>query len=239
LTRAALVSLGASAAALTSGCALLPKDHAEAGALDAATDDDDDAGDDDDNAPDGEAIDTGLIGTFYGSPIGMMVECSTAQDCAGGFTELNSGSSDAFCCVQEQCLVGQAALDVACADPEVQMIQASNYDQACRVDSDCMAISVGNFCIPGATNCPNAAINQSSKAHYLADVANTNAAFCSAPGNCSAAVVCGGSTGPWCVNGACTLSECPAVLDAGAACSGDECTLPFDAGGAGEEGHDE
>jgi len=218
LTRAALVTLGTSSAALAPGCTLLPKDHTETTP---------DAGFDDDDLEAGEAdaslvgeIDSGTLVTFYGSAIGMTLpECMTVQGCEG-----IAGGSVAFCCVQEQCIVGQAALDVACDDPQVQTIQASSYDQSCSVDTDCVAISEGNFCIPGAMNCTNAAINQSSKTQYLSDVANTNAAFCSAPANCAEPMVCDGNIGPWCVNGKCTVSECPPVV--------------VDAQAPGDDGHD-
>lgn len=217
LTRAALVTLGTSAAAVSPGCALLPKDHAEMLPQDGG----------DADIEDGEAdvslliteIDSGLVGTFYGSAIGMTIpdgmtipECRTVQGCET--VAQAAGGSIAFCCVQEQCIVGQAALDVACEDPQVQMIQASSYDQSCNVDTDCIAISEGNFCVPGAMNCSNAAINKGSKTQYLSDVANTNAAFCSAPGSCGAPFVCDGNVGPWCVNGTCTVSECPPAADA-------------------------
>lgn len=212
LTRAALVTLGTSAAALTPGCAVLPKDHAETMPQDAAIDESDDAGDEGSLIAE---IDSGVVATFYGSAIGMSVpECMTVQGCQEQAlsAEVTGGGPNAFCCVQEQCIVGQAAVDVACDDPQVQTIRAANYDQSCNVDSDCVAISEGNFCIPGAMNCPNAAINHGSKAQYLSDVANTNAAFCSAPASCADPVVCDGTVGPWCVNGTCSVSECPPAL---------------------------
>jgi len=187
LARAALVTLGAGTVAVAPGCTLLPKDH---GALDASADGD--LLEDDDS---------GLVGTFYGSISGMIDQCTTVQDC-------QTVANDAVCCVQERCLAGASAMNVSCPDPEVQLIKASNYDQSCVADSDCVAVAAGNFCIPGAGNCANAAINKSAQTRYQSDVANTNAAFCSAPGNC-ATFACGTSPGPWCLNGTCEIDTCP------------------------------
>jgi hypothetical protein len=217
LARAALVTLGTGAASLAPGCAL-PQDRSE-GPLDAGFAE---GG----SAEDGDGSLVG-VGTFYGSISGLMgsggsssgpipssgsssgvPECTAVKDCM-------MISNEPICCVQEQCLIGTSATEVACADPLVQMIQASNYDQSCSVDTDCVAVAEGNFCVPGANNCLTAAVNKSAKSQYLSDVANTNAAFCTAPVSCPSLVTCGTSTGPWCVNGTCEMNACP-PNDAGA-----------------------
>jgi hypothetical protein len=45
-------------------------------------------------------------------------------------------------------------------------IEPSSYDQSCKVDSDCFAISSGDICPGYDCACPNAAINVDDKASY-------------------------------------------------------------------------
>jgi hypothetical protein len=218
LTRAALVG----AVALTPACASVPEDRtggivppdvvADSGL---ATE-----------------IDSGLVGSAYGGPVNF-AECTSVQDCE----PFDGTATEAVCCMQEQCILGSSATAVACADPLVQMIQASNYDQSCSVDTDCVAVAEGDFCVPGANNCLTAAINKSAESQYLSDVANTNAAFCSAPGSCAVPLTCEGSAGPWCLHGTCEMTTCPSVdagtdapFDAQAGDAGDGATANDDAG---------
>lgn len=64
----------------------------------------------------------------------------------------------------------------ACIDASIKLIQASDYDQSCTVDSDCRYIAEGNACTPCAFDCSfAAAINVSALAQYNSDVANTPA----------------------------------------------------------------
>jgi hypothetical protein len=51
-----------------------------------------------------------------------------------------------------------------CPDANAQLIQASNYDQTCALDSDCVAISEGSGCSAGDFNCPSAAIRKGAYA---------------------------------------------------------------------------
>jgi hypothetical protein len=98
---------------------------------------------------------------------------------------------------------------IACTDADVQLIQASNYDQTCTTDSDCVAVAEGNFCFP--PNCPSAAINVSATAQYNADVAMTNAAICGGASSCPT------FSGPCCRGGSCSLgAACVSAADAGA-----------------------
>lgn len=91
------------------------------------------------------------------------------------------------CCIDETCIYGQAAIDaIPCTDADVQLISASRYDQSCQLDTDCIAVAEGNFCIAGANNCASAAINKGAYSQYQADVAKTNAAICGAFTNCPA-----------------------------------------------------
>ena len=115
------------------------------------------------------------------------------------------GSGGAYCCLQPQ----------TCTDGEVQTVQASNYDQSCTLDSDCVAVGEGTACYPCALECTNAAINTAAHAQYLADVART---FAAAPGGCPG--VCPDARRGCCRGGLCHAdSLCPgrfAPEDAGA-----------------------
>ena len=158
--------------------------------------------------------------------------CSGPQDC---IAHIPTGPA-IFCCIDKACIYGQAAQAVPCSDAEVQLIQASNYDQSCTTDSDCVAVGQGNFCLAGAGNCPTAAIRKSAYARYQADVAKTQAAVCSALSSCTA------SFGPCCRHGTCQMNlNCespsdtlPACADAGGSCGpfitqcGDKGTGPPD-----------
>jgi hypothetical protein len=115
------------------------------------------------------------------------------------------------CCVHDLCLYGDAALTQTCSDAATQDITASNYDQSCRTDSDCVAIAEGNFCDPGANNgCTNAAINKSALAQYRADLAKTQAAVCYGLSGCPLEVA------PCCRSGVCgTNAQCVNALTKG------------------------
>jgi hypothetical protein len=130
--------------------------------------------------------------------------CTIPQDCID-FPPIGPAVS---CCVDKTCIYGQAAIDaVPCTDADVQLILASNYDQSCQTDLDCIAAGEGNFCIAGAGNCPSTAINKSAYSQYQADLAKTNAAIC------RAITSCGEEFGPCCRRGSCQMgAEC---VDAG------------------------
>jgi hypothetical protein len=48
-------------------------------------------------------------------------------------------------------------------------IAASDYDQSCAVDTDCVGITAGDLCDGRCTNCVNAAINVRDQAKYQSD----------------------------------------------------------------------
>jgi hypothetical protein len=86
----------------------------------------------------------------------------------------------------------------ACDTGEVREIRASNYDQSCKVDSDCVAMGEGNVCYACIVECPTAAINVNAKGHYDSDISNEapsseNAANCGCPA----------SFAPCCLDGVC------------------------------------
>jgi hypothetical protein len=137
--------------------------------------------------------------------------CTSPQDC---LAHIPSGPA-VFCCIDKTCIYGQSAEAVPCADASAQLIKASNYDQSCQTDSDCIAVAEGNFCRPGAADCPSTTISKSASAQYWADVEKTNAAICEAPiSGCL-----GGAGVPCCRHGACIL-DCVASADTLAACAG-------------------
>ncbi|MGA7119673.1 MAG: hypothetical protein WBY94_06220 [Polyangiaceae bacterium] len=119
--------------------------------------------------------------------------CESPQDCAAHIVF----GLQVYCCIDHVCIEGQAAESLSCDDPDAQVIQASNYDQSCATDSDCVAVGEGNFCYPGAGRCPSAAIRKSAIGQYQADVAKTWAAACIVTGFCP------GFEGPSCQAGMC------------------------------------
>jgi hypothetical protein len=132
------------------------------------------------------------------------------------------GGLQVYCCVDKTCIFGQAAESTSCADPNAEVLQASNYDQACTTDTDCVGVAEGNFCQPNA-GCPNAAINQAALPRYMADVGKTYGG-----GSCTAFSSCGFYYGPCCHQGMCQMNTgcdakpsdtLPACAEAGGACS--------------------
>jgi hypothetical protein len=51
-------------------------------------------------------------------------------------------------------------------------IRASDYDQTCKTDSDCVTEPEGDFCRNKCTNCAGAVINVNAQAKYEADVSS-------------------------------------------------------------------
>jgi hypothetical protein len=101
------------------------------------------------------------------------------------------------------------------------IVLASQYDQCCAVDSDCVAVgevaSCQGFICP---NCPAGAINKGAEARY-------NAAFERAvPLGGSGSCPCPCASGAICRNGKCQVASCgapagdalPACADAGGSC---------------------
>jgi hypothetical protein len=119
-----------------------------------------------------------------------------------------SGSGGAAACVAAggQCVagvgfcanVGPGATAASCLDVSTDMlccavnddagcteIQASNYNQSCKSDSDCVTVNVGNACAECIFACAEnvGAISTGAMAQYTADVAKTPAgvALCYCP----------------------------------------------------------
>jgi hypothetical protein len=61
-----------------------------------------------------------------------------------------------------------------CTDANVELIQASNYDQSCTVDADCVSIAVGDACYPCLVICQvGGAINRGALSSYRSDISKT------------------------------------------------------------------
>jgi hypothetical protein len=90
------------------------------------------------------------------------------------------------------------------ADATVQLIRASDYDQSCAVDSDCVEADVGNACTC-ELSCQTmpAAINKDAFPQYTADVGNALSLVCSCPIRAPSLDV----PAPCCVGGTCQFSS--------------------------------
>lgn len=120
-----------------------------------------------------------------------VVACATAQGCRS----VSQASFSTFCCTDKACTLDTPG---SCTDANVQLIQASSYDQSCTKDGDCMWVTQGNACHLLGCGDPGA-INMRSYASYQSDLAKTRAASCVAPqGDCPQFVTC-------CRNGSCRI----------------------------------
>jgi hypothetical protein len=105
-----------------------------------------------------------------------------SSECAHfGLTELECGSGGPtngdWCCLDR--------FFAACDQGQTFPIVASDYDQSCEKNSDCIGIGEGDGCGCG-TSCPNAAINVADQPKWLAQLAQTPAATASIVCNCPA-----------------------------------------------------
>jgi hypothetical protein len=62
---------------------------------------------------------------------------------------------------------------VACTDANVETISASDYDQSCNVDSDCIVVGAGNACFPCNIICKIAPLSRGALPAYQSDVSKT------------------------------------------------------------------
>jgi hypothetical protein len=93
-----------------------------------------------------------------------------------------------------------------CTDANVELIQASNYDQSCTVDADCVSIAVGDACYPCLVICQvGGAINRGALSSYRSDISKTIGAGETSGVECS----CPSWSGPCCRGGICNAGlEC-------------------------------
>jgi hypothetical protein len=120
-----------------------------------------------------------------------VVACASAQDCRSA----SQASLSIFCCTDNACILDTPG---SCTDANVQLIQASSYDESCTTDRDCMWVLQGNACHPLDCRDPGA-INVRSYAQYLSDLAKTRGGSCVAPqGDCPTFGTC-------CRSGSCRM----------------------------------
>jgi hypothetical protein len=95
--------------------------------------------------------------------------------------------------------VARPATGSASGDPAPAcIVDASQHDQSCSADSDCVRVDFGNYC-QWLCRCGDAAINRNSLRQFNADIAMTPLAQGLVPGVCS----CGYIFGPCCRGGQC------------------------------------
>ncbi len=90
--------------------------------------------------------------------VGLLGACCIAA--CGGATHAETGETDASTVVP--------------LDAGACLIEATNYDQSCAVDSDCISgIQSGNYCLSIDIGCGQETINKQALAQYMADVSKT------------------------------------------------------------------
>lgn len=100
---------------------------------------------------------------------------------------------------------------ICAADATAPIIQASDYDQSCAGDSECVEVQVGDACsCDFSCALSPAAINMSALPQYKADVAKVPRLICGCP---PPPPPCADETypgpGPHCVGGLCQITPCP------------------------------
>jgi hypothetical protein len=115
-------------------------------------------------------------------------QCAHAHFATQLYCDANGNPESAWCCLDR-------FLDV-CDQGQSFPINASDYDQSCEKDSDCIGIGEGDGC---GCLCQNAAINVAYHATWLEDVERTPAFSAMLVCNCPAA------SAPGCIRGTCVL----------------------------------
>jgi hypothetical protein len=112
--------------------------------------------------------------------------------------------------------------------PENCTISASNYDQSCNVDTDCLEVSSGDYCATGCF-CGNSTINVGALAQFNDDVSKTPI------GSGGLICPCPNPLGPCCRHGMCQAGCQVSPTDTLPACSdaGGTCTLGTVCGAGG------
>jgi hypothetical protein len=111
------------------------------------------------------------------------------------------------------------------------MISASNYDQSCTVDTDCVEVSSSDYCSTTDCQCGGSAINVGALAQFKADVSKTPIGSGALMGKVCG---CGIAFGPCCRHGVCQggfgqgeFGDCSSPADALPVCAdaGGTCVL--------------
>lgn len=139
--------------------------------------------------------------------------CSFGPDacwtkCSGGFTSQASCTDGnwtlghgLFPCGPDASTASEddAGASSMCTGASAKRIQASDYDQMCALDSDCVAVGEGEVCQACALACPTAAINKKDKSHYTSDVEHAKWVAPSGSTVCR----CPALHAPCCIGGTC------------------------------------
>jgi hypothetical protein len=158
-----------------------------------------------------------------GQKAATRVACASAEDC---YEAAVASNNNAYCCFNNACVLGNGGTSIVdCTDANVQLIQASSYNQSCTTASDCVAVSEGNACYPGFLDCPQATINVGAQARYNADVARTNGGICSVMTSCTL------ESSPCCLGGTCQMGDQCIIRPGDAATDADAGTPDAAAGG--------
>jgi hypothetical protein len=147
---------------------------------------------------------------------GVAVEAVAAYRSVMGRTAIAIAAALVAAALGAAAAAGCNSHDVAaCTDANVELIQASNYDQTCSVDTDCVAIAVGNACYPCIVLCgTGGAINRNALSSYQSDISKTIGAGETSGVQCG----CPGGGLPCCRGGTCQVDfQCSSrIADAGA-----------------------
>ena len=96
--------------------------------------------------------------------------CKTRSDCETDYCPACGGGQTFVGC--EEPGGGTACAAIACAHA-CGTIMASDYDQSCASDADCVTVPEGDFCDANrCTDCPNAVVSIRAQAQYEADLAS-------------------------------------------------------------------
>ena len=162
--------------------------------------------------------DAGLV-KDAGSPDGPICQPGLLP-CVPGPSTCPAGyqvSSDPTLCGCGGCVPvdGGMAVDGSTTDVGLSCsLSASQYDNSCTVDSDCVGVPSGDPCAGNCLSvCPTAALNVRVASQYLADLGAVMSAHNESPGVCS----CPAIGAPSCCRGVCSVEGCSAAPDAGVA----------------------
>ena len=98
--------------------------------------------------------------------------------------------------------VDDAVVDSMLGDAASCILSASDYDNSCKTDSDCVAAGSGDACsAPCEPGCKNVTINVAELPRYQADLARTPFGYCSIGCGCPV-----GDGTPKCIAGTCGWS---------------------------------
>jgi hypothetical protein len=96
--------------------------------------------------------------------------CKARSDCQPNYCSACGGAQTFAGCSAPG---GETACPAIACVQACGTIMASDYDQSCATDADCVTEPEGDFCVPNrCTDCPNAVISVKAQAQYEADLAS-------------------------------------------------------------------